>query len=629
MIERPTEPPFNDGWEGESDVTWGDRPGIVASLLRYRSIVVAATLLGAVVGYGIAELGPVRYKAHAALILSDPGAPSVLGGGDALESGDRQVYLDKQADITTSTVVLERALEILGSRQSPDDIRDELDVQPSANLASISIAATSTDPRSAATLANAVGTAYEQVTEERVAADAARAIANLETLRNRYQAELDASPRLADGQLTFRQQQLADQIADLLQREQDITTQAEVYASGVEYFEQAEPPTSPSQPKPKLAAVLGGLLGLLAAGAWAWWAAARDQRAEGRGEPARILEAPLLGEVPRLGAPQVAMGSPVSPSALAPALEDAYHFIVASMEHELAGVGGKSIAVTSVGPGDSKTSTALQIGNAASQGNRKILLIDADVRTRHLSERVGLAQVASERNGYKTPMRRGERVGANEYIDRLVSTDSGMVLPVASNPTDPGRPTGSDRAVDVGHAVRSIGEMFDLVLIDAPALLASSDALGVAGQADGVLLVVSHQVALSELRDVRDRLAFVKTPLIGYVYVRPPGLSVHTPWGRVWRRPGTAASIREDVTGAIELEAVADAAAGSPDLNHPIEDLGLSERPGNCLKRAQINTIGDLVMKTEEDLLNLTNFGQKSLDDVKAKLDERGLSLRA
>ena len=118
----------------------------------------------------------------------------------------------------------------------------------------------------------------------------------------------------------------------------------------------------------------------------------------------------------------------------------------------------------------------------------------------------------------------GESVGAKEYLDRLVSTDSGMVLPVASNPTDPWHPAGSYRAVDVRHAVRAIGEMFDLVLIDAPALLSSSNALGVAGQADGVVLVVPHRVALSDLRDVRDRLAFVKTPLLGYVYVRPRGL---------------------------------------------------------------------------------------------------------
>ena len=127
VIDRPTEPPFNDRWQGEADVTWGDRPGIVASLLRYRVIVVVASLLGAVAGYGIAQLLPVRYQADAVLILSDPGAAGVLGGGEALEGGDRQVYLDKQADIMTSTVVLERALELLGSPQSPRDVRDELD----------------------------------------------------------------------------------------------------------------------------------------------------------------------------------------------------------------------------------------------------------------------------------------------------------------------------------------------------------------------------------------------------------------------------------------------------------------------------------------------------------------------
>jgi DNA-directed RNA polymerase subunit alpha len=78
----------------------------------------------------------------------------------------------------------------------------------------------------------------------------------------------------------------------------------------------------------------------------------------------------------------------------------------------------------------------------------------------------------------------------------------------------------------------------------------------------------------------------------------------------------------------LELGEVIGSTAGSPDLDHPIEDLDLSERPRNCLKRAQINTIGELVTKSEDDLLNITNFGQKSLDEVKQKLDERGLSLR-
>jgi DNA-directed RNA polymerase subunit alpha len=78
----------------------------------------------------------------------------------------------------------------------------------------------------------------------------------------------------------------------------------------------------------------------------------------------------------------------------------------------------------------------------------------------------------------------------------------------------------------------------------------------------------------------------------------------------------------------LELGEVIQAGAASPDLDIPIEDLDLSERPRNCLKRAQVNTVGELLQKTEDDLLNITNFGQKSLDEVKQKLDERGLSLR-
>jgi DNA-directed RNA polymerase subunit alpha len=83
-----------------------------------------------------------------------------------------------------------------------------------------------------------------------------------------------------------------------------------------------------------------------------------------------------------------------------------------------------------------------------------------------------------------------------------------------------------------------------------------------------------------------------------------------------------------DEPQGLELTDAVDVAASSPDLELPIEDLDLSERPSNCLKRAQVNTIGELLTKTEDDLLNITNFGQKSLDEVKQKLDERGLSLR-
>ncbi len=78
----------------------------------------------------------------------------------------------------------------------------------------------------------------------------------------------------------------------------------------------------------------------------------------------------------------------------------------------------------------------------------------------------------------------------------------------------------------------------------------------------------------------------------------------------------------------LELGEVSPITAASPDLELPIEELDLSERPRNCLKRARVDTIGQLVQKSEDDLLAITNFGSKSLEEVLQKLDERGLSLR-
>ena len=59
-----------------------------------------------------------------------------------------------------------------------------------------------------------------------------------------------------------------------------------------------------------------------------------------------------------------------------------------------------------------------------------------------------------------------------------------------------------------------------------------------------------------------------------------------------------------------------------------VEELNLSVRSYNCLKREGINTVGDLVEESEAELMDIRNFGQKSIDEVKAKLEELGLGLR-
>jgi DNA-directed RNA polymerase subunit alpha len=63
-------------------------------------------------------------------------------------------------------------------------------------------------------------------------------------------------------------------------------------------------------------------------------------------------------------------------------------------------------------------------------------------------------------------------------------------------------------------------------------------------------------------------------------------------------------------------------------LNMPIEQLDLTVRSYNCLKREGVHTVGELITRSEADLMDVRNFGQKSIDEVHAKLVMLGLKLK-
>jgi DNA-directed RNA polymerase subunit alpha len=90
---------------------------------------------------------------------------------------------------------------------------------------------------------------------------------------------------------------------------------------------------------------------------------------------------------------------------------------------------------------------------------------------------------------------------------------------------------------------------------------------------------------------------------------------------------GLARELNVDAEG-IDIGPSPNDAALAADLALPIEDLDLTVRSYNCLKREGIHTVGELVGRSEADLLDIRNFGAKSIDEVKAKLANLGLSLK-
>jgi DNA-directed RNA polymerase subunit alpha len=90
---------------------------------------------------------------------------------------------------------------------------------------------------------------------------------------------------------------------------------------------------------------------------------------------------------------------------------------------------------------------------------------------------------------------------------------------------------------------------------------------------------------------------------------------------------GLARELNLDAEGIEMGPSVMDAALAA-DLALPIEDLDLTVRSYNCLKREGVHTVGELVNRSEADLLDIRNFGSKSIDEVKAKLVSMGMSLK-
>jgi DNA-directed RNA polymerase subunit alpha len=90
---------------------------------------------------------------------------------------------------------------------------------------------------------------------------------------------------------------------------------------------------------------------------------------------------------------------------------------------------------------------------------------------------------------------------------------------------------------------------------------------------------------------------------------------------------GLARELNLDAEG-IEIGPAPAETAMASELTMPIEDLDLSVRSYNCLKREGINTVSELVALSDTQLMNIRNFGQKSVDEVREKLESLGLSLK-
>ena len=246
---------------------WQVGPGVIESVWRYKWLVVAAALIGAVVAGVWSSRQPVRYEGVVRVFLNIEDDRTVDPGR----------IVSSQAQYLTSPVVLERAVALIGNRLSRVELSERLTVEPAKDANVITVRALDATPERAASLADTVVRAYREVVAKQAVEASSRDIANLERRQKQLEHEivvLDEQRRAQPGNVRLQADRDAKdkELRVLADQKEGIRRDAVRLTGSAETVRETAPiPDEPVQPKRLQNVGIGAVLGLIVAAALAWW----------------------------------------------------------------------------------------------------------------------------------------------------------------------------------------------------------------------------------------------------------------------------------------------------------------------------------------------------------------------
>lgn len=381
--------------------------------------------------------------------------------------------------------------------------------------------------KEAVRLETLLSAAYAQQTHK-VSAQSEKAIAY-----NILRQEVDSTRQLYDA---------------MLQRVREAHIAAALRSSNVSVIEPAEPPAAPYKPRPRSTAMLGSFMGALGAGALVWVRSLSRRTIAVPGEAAVILNTHELGVIPTARNQLLTAANLLQPMSdsrrglvgtngangtshaqsitrrgaveLATCnqkdsvIADSFRATLVSLL--LSGPGGfppRIVVLTSPGPGDGKTTVVSNLGIAMAEIDKRVLLIEADVRKPRLRKIFGLESSAGLIDILDNPAPI-EQLAIQDYI--VPTPVSGLhLMPCGRSHKAAWNLFSKRRLHDMLETLR---HEFDLVLIDTSPLLVGPDARLVARLADGVVMVLrAGESCLDAANAVNHRLSEDGTPVLGIV----------------------------------------------------------------------------------------------------------------
>jgi Mrp family chromosome partitioning ATPase len=307
-----------------------------------------------------------------------------------------------------------------------------------------------------------------------------------------------------------------NELADLSGRANSIRIDVELTGTGVTSLSFAPTPqtTTGSGPARILAAAI--VLGLAVAAALSYFLASRRRAFGSRTLPELVLNAPLLAEVPDFTLEGIKSSLPVT-QAPTSASAEAFRFAAAAVDIRASAAGAKSLMMVSATLASGKTTAAANTAIAAAREGLRVLVIDADFGNQELTSlflgeeqpQAGITEVVAG------------IVPLEQAVRQIVVTDDRSLF-LLWRGRQPVEAANFFRTEDTQRFFAEVKEQFDLVIIDGPPLLQVAYASTLVRYVDAVVAIVAHNSRVGELEEVADRLHFIETPAIGYIYTKAP-----------------------------------------------------------------------------------------------------------
>ena len=457
---------------------------------KYVILVTVVVMLALALAYTLTEAKTYQASAdlEVSLTTSTPGTTDVTAANQALA----QNY----ATLLVSPGFLNEIKgQVDGGKLSGTALQSRLSASVLAMSALIELQSTGPSPQAAQQVAQQVLAAFIKNVQTTATArtnllqsQVQESITKLTTQIDQLRAHSAAGSQISS--LTASRQALIQQNATLV---------ANGLAQGTSVTESAAPvaSSSPVSPKRSLNLIAGLLLGLLLGIAFAWVRQALRPAFHSAEDVRSLVDLPLLAVIPL--SPRLKGNDPH--------VAEAFRILQANLSFTLRQTDGRIVTVLAVDARVGKTSTVEGLARVSARGQRRVLIVDGDMRAAALSERYGSRQVP----------------GLVDVLHGVISLNQ-AVREVESNvwllPTRPARTNAAsllsgNRTFPLIHDMR---EQFDLVLIDSPPLSGLADGLLLASESDSVVLVVRTGVTRpAELTVGVETLVNNKIPIAGLV----------------------------------------------------------------------------------------------------------------